>query len=103
MSNNIHRKEEDFHDQWAKSESIEYIDVIKMNESITAPEMRYITDIILTHGGSTLLDVGSGLGEASVYFATKGLDVTALDISSEMLCAQSVLTIAACGIQNDRL
>ncbi len=85
MINQVLEIEEKFHDDWAKSESIDDIDVIKMNESITAPEMRYITNIMLTHGGTTLLDVGSGLGEASVYFATKGLDVTALDISQGML------------------
>ncbi|MBL7085936.1 MAG: class I SAM-dependent methyltransferase [Candidatus Cloacimonetes bacterium] len=85
MNNDIFNKEEKFHDDWAKNENIDDIDVIKMNESVTAPEMRYITKNILSHGGSTLLDVGSGLGEASVYFASKGFQVTALDISKEML------------------
>ena len=85
MTNSIHEKEEQFHDQWAENEIIDDIDVIKSNEALTAPEMRFITRKILSHGGKTLLDVGSGLGEASIYFAIKGLDVTALDISSEML------------------
>ena len=47
--------------------------------------MRYISKVILKHGGKDILDVGSGLGEASVYFALKGLNVTALDISKGML------------------
>ena len=33
----------------------------------------------------TLLDVGCGLGEASVYFAMEGACVTSLDISKSML------------------
>ena len=77
--------EEEFHDDWASKEQVNLIDVISANEALTAPEMRYITKKILKHGGHTLLDVGCGLGEASVYFAQKGFAVTALDVSQEML------------------
>ena len=34
--------EEKFHDHWAIQTDIESIDVITMNEAVTAPEMRYI-------------------------------------------------------------
>lgn len=41
--------------------------------------------------GRSILDIGSGLGESSVYFAMKGADVTALDLSPEMIvCSQSL-------------
>lgn len=78
--------EKDFHDDWAKSEDIAHIDVIGSNEALTAPEMRFISTVLgedLTN--TSLLDVGSGLGEAGVYFATKGAKVTLTDLSPEML------------------
>ena len=85
MQKNIHSKEEAFHDQWAKSQNLDVVDIIRANEAITAPEMRSIAKQIQNHGGKKILDIGCGLGEVSVYFAYKGFDVTALDISSEML------------------
>jgi len=77
--------EEEFHDNWALSENVENIDVMNINESITAPEMRYITKSLGDITGKKLLDLGCGLGEASVYFAIKGAKVTSTDISGKML------------------
>ncbi len=78
-------KEEVFHDQWAEETDISKIDVIKIGEACTSPEMRYIRSCLSDLKGKKLLDVGSGLGEASVYFALQGAQVTAVDISESML------------------
>ena len=78
-------REERFHDAWADSTSVKTIDIHAVNEACTAPEMRFITKELGDISGKTLLDVGCGLGEASVYFATKGARVTATDISQLML------------------
>lgn len=80
-------KERAFHDAWADSEDIEKIDVRAANESCTAPEMRYITKRVGSIRGKRLLDVGCGLGEASVHFALLGAHVTASDLSQGMLDA----------------
>lgn len=87
-------KERVFHDAWANSEDIDSIDVRTANEACTAPEMRYITQRLGDIHGKRLLDVGCGLGEASVYFALLGADVTSSDLSQGMLDATSRLAQA---------
>ncbi len=77
--------EEHFHDDWASVEDALKINVRQMNEASTAPEMRYIRQALGDLTGKTLLDIGCGLGEASVYFALEGADVTATDLSQKML------------------
>ena len=77
--------EEHFHDEWASTEDAASIDVRRANEACTAPEMRFIRQAVGPLRGKTLLDVGCGLGEASVYFALEGAEVTATDISQRML------------------
>ncbi len=83
--------ERDFHDAWAGGEDIEKINVRATNEVCTAPEMRYITQRLGNIKGKRLLDVGCGLGEASVYFALLGAEVTSCDLSQGMLDATSRL------------
>ena len=80
------RSEEAFHDQWAAEEA-GGIDVRKANEACTSPEMRFIRARLGSLAGKRLLDVGCGLGEASVYFALEGASVTAMDLSQGMLDA----------------
>lgn len=77
--------EEDLSKSWAKTVDVSKIDVRAMNESVTAPEMRYIVNELGDIRGKSLLDIGCGLGEASVYFALKGAEVTATDISAAMI------------------
>lgn len=86
--------EREFHDAWADSEEVEKIDVRASNEVCTAPEMRYITQRLGNIKGRRLLDVGCGLGEASVYFAMLGADVTSSDLSQGMLDATTRLAQA---------
>ncbi len=86
--------EEIFHDEWAASVDLTKINVRQMNEACTAPEMRYIRCALGELKGRTLLDVGCGLGEASVYFAMLGADVTATDISPGMCQVADRLAMA---------
>lgn len=85
------QNEREFHDAWAESEDVEKIDVRATNEVCTAPEMRYITQRLGNIQGRRLLDVGCGLGEASVYFAMLGANVTSSDLSQGMLNATARL------------
>ncbi len=83
--------ERKFHDAWANNEDIENIDVRISNEVCTSPEMRYIVQRLGDIKGKHLLDVGCGLGEASVYFSLLGANVTSSDLSEGMLEATSRL------------
>jgi len=83
--------EEKFHDNWASSVDVSQIQVIASNEVCTAPEMRFITSKLHLFEGKNILDVGCGLGEASVYFALKGAKVTSTDLSDGMLRATTAL------------
>ncbi len=85
------KAEEMFHDEWASAEDPMAIDVRRANEACTSPEMGYIRARLGELRGRKLLDVGCGLGEASVYFALEGAAVTAMDLSQGMLDATSRL------------
>jgi 2-polyprenyl-3-methyl-5-hydroxy-6-metoxy-1,4-benzoquinol methylase len=79
------QREREFHNEWAKQTPLEKIEVINSFENITAQENRFILGLIGDMKGLKILDIGSGLGEASVYFALKGARVTANDLSPVML------------------
>ena len=84
----IHDKESAFHDQWALSTPLDQIAVREAFEAPTAVENKAILAEMGDLTGKRLLDVGCGLGESSVYFALKGAQVTAVDLSPGMVeCA----------------
>lgn len=53
------------------------------NDYIEGPAAKKL--IGRTKKGQRLLDIGCGIGDLSKHYASKGLDVTALDISQEMI------------------
>jgi len=79
------QREGAFHDDWAASVRPEDVMVRQSFEAVTAPEHRQILKVMGDLRGRRVLDLGCGLGEAAVYFATKGAIVTASDLSPGML------------------
>ena len=85
MNEELHNRESEFHDAWALSTKLETINVLGMWESPTAMENQFILSAMGDLCGKTILDIGSGFGESSVYFALKGAKVTTVDISAAMV------------------
>jgi len=77
--------EEAFHDEWAKSMDLDEILVRESFEAPTALENQYVIKQLGDLTGKKVLELGCGAGEGSVYFATKGADAVATDISSGMV------------------
>jgi SAM-dependent methyltransferase len=78
-------REEEFHDRWA--DSVDPADV-PVEDSFTlpsCPENRFIAAALGPVRGLTVLELGAGLGEASVWFATQGAHVVSTDLSGGML------------------
>lgn len=87
------QRERSFHDRWAESIEVEGIRVNDYFEACTAPENRFILGHLGDVKGKTLLDLGCGAGENSVYFSLKGAHCTATDYSSGMV--EKALKLAA--------
>jgi SAM-dependent methyltransferase len=83
--NQLHCREADFHDEWALTTPLDQILVRECFEAPTAVENRFILSRMGSLRGKTVLDVGAGLGESSVYFALNGANVTAVDVSPLMV------------------
>lgn len=81
----LHDREQSFHDQWAQQTPVEEIRVREAFESFTALENRLCLSLMAPLAGKRVLDLGCGLGEAAVYFALQGAEVTAVDISPGMV------------------
>jgi SAM-dependent methyltransferase len=90
-------RERRFHDGWASATAGRDVRVRAAFEALTAPENRFILRRMGDLKGRRLLDLGSGLGEAAVYFALRGARVTATDVSPEM-CALAVETARHHGV-----
>ncbi|RJX20466.1 MAG: class I SAM-dependent methyltransferase [Desulforudis sp.] len=84
-SKDIYSKEADFHDRWADSVLLDDVKIIESFESPTMPENSFILSKLVDVKGKKLLDIGSGQGEAAIYFALKGADTTLVDISPGMV------------------
>ncbi len=77
--------EMNFHNQWGNSTEVEAIEVEKYFQAETSPDFRLAKKLLVDLKNCHILDLGFGLGEASIYFALQGAQVTALDISPGML------------------
>lgn len=80
----ILQKEESFHDDWANSVNVDEVMVGEFFEACTSPENRFIMKFLGDVRGKRIIELGCGLGEAAVYFAKKGAEVVATDISGGM-------------------
>ena len=78
-------QEESFHDSWAGSIKVDEVMVDEAFEACTAPENRIVLGRLGDLRGRKILELGCGAGEASVYFAKQGAEVTATDLSAGML------------------
>jgi len=58
---------------WEKEESLSWLR--------PSEECYYLAEKWKTEGVSTILDLGSGLGRHAIFFAKKGFEVTAMDLS----------------------
>jgi SAM-dependent methyltransferase len=96
----VFERERAFHDAWATADSSVDFPVERAFEGLTSPENRLIVALMGDLRGRRVLDLGSGLGEAAVYFALRGARVTATDISPEM-CARSREAARARGVSID--
>ncbi len=78
-------REAAFHDRWSGAVDPAGLPVRAAFEAPTALENRFILGRMGDPAGKRLLDVGCGLGESSVYFALRGAEVTATDLSPGMV------------------
>ncbi len=81
----IEDREATHHDEWAGSIDTESVDIEAVWAGVGCPEVVWIAEQLGDVRDRRVLDLGSGLGEASVWFALQGAQVTALDISPGML------------------
>ena len=89
----LHDREAKFHDAWASSTKLEDVLVHACFEAPTALENQFIIRKMGNLAGKTILDIGAGLGESSVYFALQRARVTTTDISPLMV--EMALQLAA--------
>ena len=79
------RREEKFHDDWAASVGERELFFRQSFESPTAVENQCVLSSLGEISGKRILDLGCGLGDATIYFAKRGASVDAVDISGKMI------------------
>jgi 2-polyprenyl-3-methyl-5-hydroxy-6-metoxy-1,4-benzoquinol methylase len=84
-ADSVHGRESVFHDEWAAATPVSEVRVRECFEALTAVENRFILGWMGPLKGKRILDVGSGLGESSVYLALQGAEVTMVDVSVGMI------------------
>jgi 2-polyprenyl-3-methyl-5-hydroxy-6-metoxy-1,4-benzoquinol methylase len=77
--------EEDYHDRYAEDIELKDLLVEQLFEAPTAIDNQYILEQVGDLNGKRILDLACGAGESAVYFASKGAEVSAVDISQGML------------------
>lgn len=79
------RRERELHDAWAREIEPSSLLVDESFEAPTAIENQFILARFGDLAGRRLLDLGAGAGEASLFFASRGARVTAVDVSPAQL------------------
>lgn len=74
-----------FHNDWGNSAAVDGIDVSKYFTAETSIDFKLARKMLGKLENKKILDLGCGLGEASVYFALQGAKVVAVDIAPRML------------------
>lgn len=80
-----YKTERKFHDNWARKMNVGKINYMGAFEGHSAVENKYAISQFGDVKGKKLLDLGCGIGDASIYFALRGAEVTAIDISPAMI------------------
>jgi 2-polyprenyl-3-methyl-5-hydroxy-6-metoxy-1,4-benzoquinol methylase len=81
----IVQRERDFSHAWARSMNASALLVEEHFSACTCPENRFILQALGPLSQKNICDLGCGMGEAALYFASRGAKVSALDISDSML------------------
>lgn len=82
-------RERRLHDRWASEVAPDELLVEESFAAPTALENRFILGFLGSLAGKRILDLGAGAGEASLFFASRGARVTALDISPAQIAVLS--------------
>ena len=96
--------EEHFHDLWALSVAPESVNLKAAWGSTSSPETEWIMSQLGDLKGRRILELGTGVGEGAASLALLGADVTATDVSREMLnLAEKVAKLNGAEIQTSQV
>lgn len=80
-----YKTEQLFHDDWAENIKVKDVNYVGAFEAETAIENRFAISQFGDLKNKKILDLGCGMGDASIYFALKGAMVSSIDISPKMI------------------